>query len=97
MIHRSINPITRDLIVFDSEEEEIIVIPRIEKIRVMIGHEMQLGDFEPNLKRGTGGTIDGGIHTSSRNKALKKKVTLRKCGLCGEKVVGTKSRDKGSN
>jgi hypothetical protein len=102
MIHYYINPKTRDLIFFDLEEEEIIVVPRIDKVRVLIGNELQLGDFEPNLKRGTGGTIDGGIHTVSRNKALKKKATLRKCGICGEpghrrEVVQTKSRDKVPN
>ncbi len=84
MIHYYINPKTRDLIFFDSEEEEIIVVPRINRVRVLIGNELQLGDFEPNLNDQTGGTIDGGIHTKSRNKALreKKKRSPWKCPDC---------------
>ena len=61
-----------------------MVVSRIEKVRVLIGSEMQLGDFEPNLKRNTGGTIDGGIHTLRRNKAIreKKKRNPSKCPDC---------------
>ena len=45
------NPKTRDLILYDSESGEIFVIEHIEKVHVMVGSEVQQGDFKSSRKQ----------------------------------------------
>ena len=46
MIYYYQNPKTRDLILYDPDAGKIFVLTRIEKVRVMVGYEVQQGDFE---------------------------------------------------
>lgn len=49
MIHYYINPKTLSLIMYDTEGRELFVTERIEKVRVMIGGEVRIGEFDgPN-------------------------------------------------
>jgi hypothetical protein len=84
MIYYTSTPKIRDLIIYNTEDKEIFSVERISTVRTLIGDEVQNGDFEPNLKRGTGGSIDGGIHTVSRDKAQKehKKRKPWQCPKC---------------
>ena len=41
-----LNPKNRDLIVYDDQEQEIIVIERIDKVKVRVKGEVRLGDFD---------------------------------------------------
>jgi hypothetical protein len=62
MIHYYINPKTRALIMLDPEAEEIFVVERIEKVRVMTGSDIRLGDFE-----GSNGGAEPDEHYSNHN------------------------------
>jgi hypothetical protein len=96
MIHYYIHPKTRSLIMLDPDEGEIFVVERIEKVRVMTGGDIRLGDFEglnpsdtPDKFDKHGGYRNPHLHKggnfprmSAASKAKAKKP--RACGNCGE-------------
>lgn len=45
MIYYYLNPKTQDLIIYDTNDGEIFIVERIEKVRVMTRGDIQLGDF----------------------------------------------------
>jgi Zinc knuckle len=76
-----LNPKNRDLIVYDDQEQEIVVIERIDKVKVWVKGEVRIGDFDgPN----GGETPEDSIARNGKysNHNLTKKPRI--CKACGK-------------
>jgi hypothetical protein len=81
-----LNPKNGDLLIFDTEEQEIQIVERIQKVKVWVKGEVRLGDFDgPN----GGETPEDQIARTGRYKnhnltSLRKKKGQRICKKCGQ-------------
>jgi hypothetical protein len=84
-----LNPKTRDLIVHDTEEDEVIIIQAIKTVKVWIGGEIKMGDFDvpPNRGRTIEDEIENGgykNHNYDPKSGRAKTKKPRICKACGK-------------
>lgn len=98
MKHYYINPTNLALICYDTEKKDLFILERIESVRVMLGGDVRLGDFEGanpstdtpdrfDQKGGYAGFIRKPKHTVEHyEKAKRKTITCGNCGKPGHQV-----------
>lgn len=81
------NPVGGDLIIFDTERNDIQIVERIAKVKVWVAGEVRLGDFEgPNRGETPEDAQDGPKrkYTNHNVTRLKKEKAARICKKCGQ-------------
>ena len=87
-----LNPSTRDLIVHDTEKDEVIIVQAIKTVKVWIGGEITMGDFggknhgevvEDADKRGGYTNHNFNPKTGKRRKKGERTRICKKCGQPG--------------
>lgn len=81
------NPVGGDLIILDTDKQDIQIVERIEKVRVWVKGEVRLGDFDgPNGGETPEDTQDGPKrqYTNHYVKRIKKEKGARICKKCGQ-------------
>jgi hypothetical protein len=75
------NPVGGDLIILDTENQEIQIVERIEKVKVWVNGEVRLGDFEgPNDGQRPEDAQDGPKKKYTNHNLPPKVRTCKKCG-----------------
>lgn len=70
-----------DLLRYDEEEKELLVMERVEKVKVQLNTEVRLGDFEG---RNEDDTDDESAKGFRKHKSDLRGRTVRHCKKCGE-------------
>jgi hypothetical protein len=80
------NPVGGDLIILDTEKQDIQIVERIEKVKVWVKGEVRLGDFDgPNSGETPEDTQDGPKRKYTNHYMKRKPSTCKKCGKEGHR------------
>lgn len=70
---------TKNLVCFDDQDQAIAVLTRIQKVRVFVNSEMQIGDFNGDEERGS-------PPPRGKGKGGKRTITCSKCKASGHQA-----------